>query len=286
MKPMSIIVIISLLTWLGTSCDCPMNRIQGQGEPMIKYYNPGSFETIVSDHIIDVEYACSDTFAVKLEAQPNLIEFIEIYVNQERLHIDVKEGINLHPTSRLKVYIDMPDIRSLQINGTGSIINTHPFDSIDKLDIMIKGTGNATCQWLTAENLTLSINGTGDISTRGNTSHLFAEIDGTGDITYSGSSEEAIVNSDGTGNCFFYGNSVYLKLLLNGTGDFYGRDFSTRNADVYVDGPGDAEVFATESLTATIKGSGNVFCYGNPQWEVENDGCGDFILQSSGREVR
>lgn len=279
MKPKLIIVIFSLLTWLGVSCDYHMNRIQGQGEPVIKHYNPGSFETIVSDHIIDVEYACSDTFAVKLEAQPNLMEFIEIYVNQERLHVDVKDGINLHPTSKLKVYVDMPDIRSLQINGTGSIINTHPFDSIDELDIMIKGTGNATCQWLTAEKLTLTTSGTGDISTGGNTSHLFAEIDGTGDITYSGSSEEAIVNCDGTGNCFFYGSSDYLKLIINGTGDFYGRDFSSRNADVYVDGTGDAEVFATESLMATIKGSGNVFCYGNPQWEVENNGSGDFILQ-------
>jgi hypothetical protein len=51
---------------------------------------------------------------------------------------------------------------------------------------------------------------------------------------------------------------------VTGSGDFSGRDLTTNTTVVFVGGSGDASVYATSTLKASVSGSGDVHYGGNP----------------------
>jgi|SRR3954463_14317998 len=62
----------------------------------------------------------------------------------------------------------------------------------------------------------------------------------------------------------FSGSTKKLNLSINSTALFSGYSLITKNATVRINNSGDAEVYASDSLSATINGSGDIYYKGNP----------------------
>ncbi|MGQ0827783.1 MAG: GIN domain-containing protein [Bacteroidota bacterium] len=60
------------------------------------------------------------------------------------------------------------------------------------------------------------------------------------------------------------GNTPQLRLVSDGLGSFQAFNMITKNCNVNIIGAGKAEVYASNSLTATIHGLGVVYYKGNP----------------------
>jgi hypothetical protein len=263
------------------SCIYPFERIQGTGNASIEHVETKGFHSIHTHGIVDVDYGRGSSCQVRLEAQENLRDYIEIYVRDSILVIDVQSGYNLKPTVNLKAHVTLPDVFSLKSTGTGDMLNTEPFDSLTNLEIITEGTGNITCHWSEAESVWMESDGTGNIKARGNCMDLLAETDGTGDIDFAGITAYSSLTVDGTGDCYYSGSCSSQKVKLNGTGDYYGMDFLSAEAEVTINGSGNAELAVSERLRAEINGSGDIICSGTPELNLQTNGTGNYITVSS-----
>ena len=73
------------------------------------------------------------------------------------------------------------------------------------------------------------------------------------------------IESDGASDVILDGTAETLSARLRGAGDFNAQDLQAKNVEISLMGAADAKVNATESLTASIKGAGDIRYSGNPQ---------------------
>lgn len=125
---------------------------------------------------------------------------------------------------RVKYYLTVREIRELRISGKGDIIA----DEIDSeiLKIGISGMGNITVSSLKAKKLSVNISGRGEFATAGSV--------------------------------------VRQEASISGSGEYEAIDLESQSAVVKISGHGNASVWATEELEATISGYGKIEYRGNP----------------------
>ena len=69
---------------------------------------------------------------------------------------------------------------------------------------------------------------------------------------------------DGSGSVTLDGSSVSLDLMMDGSGDFSGEDLRTQKASASIAGSGSAWMFVTDTLRASVSGSGGLTYAGDP----------------------
>ncbi|MDA3911149.1 MAG: DUF2807 domain-containing protein [Bacteroidales bacterium] len=265
MKRIGIIMTLSMsLLFIMQSCMFDARTIRGTGDLQSKIITTRGFDAIELNSIINLEISQSETQEIKIEAQENLMELIEVYVYNNTLYIDAIKSYNLRPEKPITVYIATPEIQSLSAKGTGNILGTERFQLDSPLNLSIDGTGDIDFAWDYTEFVTLESDGTGDMFVSGNASDLYVDIDGTGNLHLDGEFNNSEFDIDGTGSCFIDGQTKSNHIKIDGTGGFYGLNFISKKSSVKIDGTGNAEVFAIESLSVSINGSGNVYYSGNP----------------------
>jgi len=101
---------------------------------------------------------------------------------------------------------------------------------------------------VTAPSITsVTLSGSGDIEITGAHGESFAvAIDGSGDIDVSGEVDSA-------------------SFTVRGSGDIMAKGLKAKDVTVSISGSGDADVFATDSIDALIRGSGDITYFGGAE---------------------
>ena len=74
----------------------------------------------------------------------------------------------------------------------------------------------------------------------------------------------------------YSGNAAYHNIVISGTGNLYAFDLKTNKCDVFHQGTGNCEVYASDALDVTIKSTGDVHYRGNPaDVDIVLDGTGE-----------
>ena len=162
--------------------------------------------------------------SVKVTADENLMRYIRIEMDDNKLVIGSEDRINLSSDNGITVYISTPELREANILGSGNITSKDKFVSDDKISLKTTGSGN----------LTLAVN----------CPEVTAGITGSGDMNLSGETR-------------------ILKVSITGSGNFHGQDLKSEDADVKIAGSGNATVFADVNLKGGISGSGEIRYRGN-----------------------
>ena len=86
------------------------------------------------------------------------------------------------------------------------------------------------------------------------------------------------LNISGSGNITGNGEVEILVVKINGSGNLMSKEIKSKSATITINGSGDGEVFASDSISAKINGSGNIKYFGNPE-NVDSiiNGSGDII---------
>lgn len=184
-----------------------------------------------------------DTVSLRVEASSQeTLDRIRTRVRGDELVIDTEDGDQswfdklFGDKETLHVYVTMPNVRAISVSGTGEVIAR---------------------TILTAEELDLSIAGTGDIEAEVDVTFLESDINGTGDAALSG-------------------RATRHRIRISGTGDVEAIDLETEETDVQISGTGDARVHATKSLRAQVSGLGDVTYRGEPaDLSIQSSGLGD-----------
>jgi hypothetical protein len=206
-------------------------RIKGNGNVVTKEINRGDFDKVEQKGSFDIYLSNAPTASVKIEAEENLIEYIETYVDNNTLVIRTKKGISLRPGRDIKIFISAPHLTDIQSSGSGDIISQSLLSDTTKMSFGIRGSANIQVE-VNAPEIDAEISGSGDMELKGTTRKFSAEVNGSGNI----------------------------KAL----------DLKSEDTDIEIKGSGDADVFASSSLNVNVRGSGDVRYKGNAQ-KVTND---------------
>src|SRR5215813_6738258 len=96
-------------------------RVRGNGHVTTESRSPGSFKSVASHGSFDV-FVSSGQQAVKIEAEENLLPYIETYVEGYTLHVETKDNYWLNPGRKVKIFVSSPDYESIRSYGSGDII--------------------------------------------------------------------------------------------------------------------------------------------------------------------
>lgn len=234
-------VMVMLLGWMAfTSCNDRDYRIKGEGPVVQNTRTPGTFNGVSLSMSADVEVYRSSDFRVELHGQQNILNVIETRVSNGTLHISVEYRYRITRYSPLRIRVYMPDVRALDISGSGDITCTDNF-SPARLHAGISGSGNITFS--------------------GNVSDVFqANISGSGNITYAGS-----------------GTCRVADYTISGSGNIHAEWLQAEDADANISGSGDIRLYAVKTLHATISGSGDILYRGSPEVYKSISGSGKVI---------
>ncbi len=196
--------------------------VTGSGHVIEEERLVSGFDGVRLDAEGDILLAQGETESLVIDAEDNMVAELITEVVAGQLVIRTRPDIELEPTLPIIYRITMADIRSLAIDGSGSIVA----DGIetDELRLGIDGSGEIALEALRADRIQTS-------------------IDGSGDIVLWGIVDTELVEVDGSGN--------YDALELQ-----------ARSGHADIDGSGAVSMYVTDELSVDIDGSGDVLVKG------------------------
>jgi hypothetical protein len=217
-----------------TSCqDDLFDVIDGTGEITQATVEVEHFHSFVNAINADVYLTQGDQQGVEIKAQANIIDNIRLDVVNGSWRISYRHPVGF--ARAVKIYITIPKLNSAIISGSGDLITETPFTGLDKLSLVISGSGN---------------------------------------VDVESETEKLDVLISGSGNMHLSGMTGSLKALVTGSGHIDAYQVSTPVADVTISGSGSIYVAADDVLDVLISGSGSVYYRGNPEVNATISGSG------------
>jgi len=231
---------LCVLVLLGTGCglnddeglfDCT----NGAGDTISETLVLEDFAKIKLKVSADIYLTQGDVQEVIVEGQQNIIHQLDLDIIGETWEIEFDDCVKNY--DNLKIYITMPEIKELNISGSGMIYGENEID-----------LGDAR----------LRISGSGDIDLATNAEYLDTKITGSGKIKLAGTADR-------------------FDLDISGSGDYRTFDLETRIGEIKISGSGEAEVNVSDDLDIDISGSGDVYYKGQPTLHTSISGSGDVV---------
>ncbi|UJH91490.1 DUF2807 domain-containing protein [Antarcticibacterium sp. 1MA-6-2] len=185
-----------------------------------------NYDRVAVTGMMDVQLVAGKEGKIDLEAESNLLEYLETEVSNGQLKISVRKGVNLEPSRNYPIKITVPfeDLDAVTLTGSGHIKNS---------DV------------IRAENFKLTVTGSGNMNLNLEVEDLEGTVTGSGDVKLKGRART-------------------LDCTVTGSGDFLAYDLKTEMVKASVTGSGDIEVSVESELAARISGSGDIKYRGNP----------------------
>ncbi|MEN0047428.1 MAG: head GIN domain-containing protein [Bacteroidota bacterium] len=234
MKNLKFLMLAFLAAVAFSSCELDELCEKGEGPTVSKELSLPPFHSLVLDMSAEVFLTQGEAQSITVEGQENIIDKLELDVRNETWAIDLDQNCTYN-NNGLKIFITLPEIRRLEVDGSGDILGENTFTG-EKIDLLIDGSGDM--------DLALEVK------------ELSARIEGSGDFELEGLTDIA-------------------RYYVRGSGDINAFDLETLDADVEIRGSGSVEVTAIDFLKIDIDGSGDVFYKGNPELDIRVDGSGD-----------
>ena len=181
------------------------------------------FESIVfaGEGVVTVEQG---DFGLTIEADDNLLEYLEAVVIGTELRIRTAEGVDIEPSTAPEYRVVLPALTGVELAGAGSM---------------------STGAW-EAEHFAVTLSGAGDL--------VVDELDAT----------TLVVESTGLGSITVGGSADHQHVEIDGMVDYEASDLATVTTDLDCRGVGTAAVWVGQLLDVTVAGLCEVSYYGEP----------------------
>ncbi|MCA9913256.1 MAG: DUF2807 domain-containing protein [Anaerolineae bacterium] len=181
-----------------------------------------------------VEYGESES--VRIEAESNVMEYLETEVRGDTLEIGTRNGVDITTTRNFHFYLTVTNLEAVEVSGAADV--TLPNVQANDFEIRISGTGNVTIQSLQADSLDVEISGAGNVNLEG-------------------------------------GEVQSQDVTISGAGGYNGRELVSQDAQVDLSGAGNITLNVTAELRGSASGAGSVLYAGEPETvDVDVSGAG------------
>ena len=207
---------------------------EGSGVVRRESRTVAAFTAIVIEGSGNVTLSQGSPQSLSVETDDNLLPLVKTEVRAGVLSLGFKEGVKPVHMSQLEFFITVPELTGVKISGSGNLHSTG----------LIRG-----------RTLTLEISGSGGIYSE-------LDVDGLG-VTISGS-----------GGMTAEGKAGHLSVAISGSGSVQARDLASVDADVTVNGSGEAVINARRTIAINVSGSGRVAYGGGAEATITKSGSG------------
>lgn len=197
--------------------------------------------------------------SLRIEAEDNLLEYIQTNVSAGKLVIETRQGINLRNTRPINYYLVVERLNTAVISSSGDIV-----------------IGD-----LQSDSFTATINSSGNLSI-GNLdcSSLHIEISSSGNLSISKLIGDSIsIRISSSGNLEIMAGQVQSQnITISSSGEYRARNLSSVDVEVTITSSGTATIRVSDLLTGRLSSSGDIYYIGNPNVNVR--------MTSSGKTVQ
>ncbi len=201
-------------------------HMRGNGNIKHESRPAGQFSKVDVSNSFEVHVKQDSARSVNIETDENLLGYIIVETDGDRLKIYSENNYNLDPTNggKVKVYVSSPVFTRLEASGACSFVGDNVISSDSQLDVDLSGASKATLQ-LDMPKITVGLSGASRVILTGKTKDFSIDAAGASHA-----------------NCF---------------------DLLSENANVDLAGASSAEVFASVTINASASGASKVRYKGN-----------------------
>lgn len=217
-----------------SSCSKETRCITGKGDRVSRDYEVADFKHVHLSGSDYLEIRKGEVYELRIEAQDNIHDRIEVEVSGEELEVDLKHCVMSH--KEIRIFVTTPVLEDISVSGSGDVVVKDEFEN---------------------ESARLSVSGSGSIEHRVSTDELRVEISGSGEVLISGYADEQDVRISGSGEYLAFPlESRLCDIRVSGSGD--GEIFVTEYLKAEISGSGDIRYRGNPSMHISVSGSGDI----------------------------
>lgn len=235
--PIVLLLLVSASLIISSCSVIGFRRIRGSGNVISEIRQVSDFHAIDLRGSGELFVTQGDTESLEIEAEDNLMKYLESEVVNGTLHLGYDPGLrlNLAPTQTIRYTLTVINLDEIEISGSGRM-TAGSLESED-LTLEASGSGEFVIEDLAVENLFLEFSGSAE-----------AEIAGT---------------------------SPHQEIRISGSGEYNGEDLASQTVEVDISGSGNVTLWVTDALDIRVSGSGEVDYYGSPVVNQNVSGSGE-----------
>jgi hypothetical protein len=207
-------------------------RVRGNGNIKTETRSASGFTDVDVSGAIDVYVKQDSATSVKVEADENILEYIEVHTEGSTLVIHTQNGIRLRPTNKIKVFISNPSYQEFHVSGASNILSENQINSTGALHVSLSGASEGKMDF-NAPKITVDLSGASNLTLMGKTKDFEGGVSGASEIR--------------------------------------GFDLLTENADVGASGASHAEIYASVKIVPHASGASSILYKGNATMEDKNE---------------
>jgi hypothetical protein len=234
------------------------NIVRGSGHVVEEERTVGDLRGVELATIGTLHIEVGERESLHIQAEDNLLPYIQTIMRGETLVIDVQQGTSLRTTRPVDYTLTVVDLDSIALSSSG---NAEAPDLESKLfTVQVSSSGSLQMGDLTCDTFRVTVSSSGDVSVgQVNGQRLEAELSSSGDLTVAGGTVEQ------------------QEIRISSSGHYTARNLQSQEADVRLSSSGSATIWVAERLTANLSSSGSLRYAGNPRSEVTTSSSGNVI---------
>jgi hypothetical protein len=262
-KRLSLILIALVILILTLACNI---NVGGLGRRTVRGSSRVIDETREVEGIDAVELATIGTLfvevgdeeALRVEAEDNLLPYIDTEVRSGMLVIDTDPQTNLRNTRSIDYYLTVQELSAIRLSSSGDV--EAPDLDAGRFEIRVSSSGNLTMGALSCDTCDIRLSSSGDVDL---------------DAVYG---ERLNVRISSSGNLTIDSGDVERQdVRLSSSGNYNAGLLDSEAASVQISSSGSATVRVDGPLKADLSSSGNLRYYGDPDVEASTSSSGDVI---------
>jgi hypothetical protein len=195
------------------------HQIQGSGNIVTENRSTGNFTGISAGSAFEVELKTGPATEVRVEADDNLMKYIETRVSGNVLHISTKSRTSILD-GHYKVFVTSPEINYINSSGAASVHIINVIKNDEKIKLEASGAASINGE-VDAPKISADASGAANIAVSGRTMNYNAEASGSATIKTSElMSETTKVHASGAANAHVF-VSVSLDADASGAANIH-----------------------------------------------------------------
>ena len=158
------------------SCD----QTTGSGNIVTETRNTGSFDAISVGGSFEVEVKMGDAMSVVVEADDNIMKYIETKVSGNTLKIST-EGLHSFSDVHMKVYVTVPVLTAVSASASAEVVGENILTNADKLVFKASSSASIKAE-VNAPDIVTDANSSASITLRGKTKNHKTEASSSAEI--------------------------------------------------------------------------------------------------------
>ena len=221
-------LLVACLLCACSAVPASLSPVKGSGHSINEWREVSGITSVSLGTIGELYISLGSQESLRVEAEDNIVPYLETKVAGGELKIDAKANSSISPTMPVRYFLTVKELESVQNGSVGTITVTDSGLNADRFTISVGSTGNVTLVGLRANSVEVRISSVGDVEIHN-------------------------------------GLITYQKVVISSTGSYKAGNAHSKDAVVDINSTGSATVWVDETLDVTINSTGNVSYYGSPK---------------------